>query len=1003
MNWIDGVILAAGIAFALFGYWRGLLQSLVLLVLFGASLAVSSRTGESVGDIFSPLTDSEDIQTLAGLGIIFLSFIIVIFALSLILTKLRPLWRHTLAFKLNRLAGAVLMIGAALVTMVGLLTASQHIPVNNLEQDIDDSFLGSFVADTVDELARLIRIIPGGWSEISDNRNRDALADPPPLYQPPSSPTDLRHLAEYYAPVVFMDTTSPTPKADYLTGWDYDSDLDPLNNWNNLNRGDVDLRGRVYYWVLETQSHWFIGYGFFHPRDWGEAGVIQCTANQDVTRLGCHENDMEGALIAVQRSSESAYGDFLTMETISHSGILSFKDYQRSPSSQISGHFPLCNNRVCDVEFLDGTSHPFVYIEAKSHAVSGAIRSGPRWEQNFPGGDGVLYFPTGVGQVPVSGDDRRGAYELVDIVTLWELRNDDSIFTTETTGTGGKFLGDDGAANTASPPWRWADPDRPDTGPGVLFLDPALWMNVVHDGAVPWPMKYVARSYDLAGEAPSLNANFDWSMPARFGTDSDGDALIDYFNNPDSVSPAGWPVNLNACASSAPGGAISEYVWSVDGVQQGSRSSCDGFSYEFPSEGAYQVTLTVSSEAGETAEQTSELVVQDWLIVSLGDSYASGQGVPDIPIGLQAGHWAPGTEPGTGVCFMDETETLPGIVDPPDGTRDSGARCLALSTPGTPLVATWQEASCNRSAHAGPVQAAILLEKGDPRTSVTLLHFACSGDQIPDLPSQIEAANKLIGDREVDAVVISIGGNDARFSDIIRMCINQEPCNDENFTLTVDLTGCEFAKPLNKYAECVDFISEFGGNPGSPNAQRLFFEAVYNEGCSAPGPGCRRLLDLFAAFRDQELTKLRGLGVPGSTIQDPKRVYLTEYPSVTRDGSGGFCPADALNVLPGWSGVELEWADTVVAPQLNQLVSQAAQEAGWNLISGIYDGFSTHGLCAREHWIVRLRESFLAQGDPSGSIHPNRMGNAYYGRRITEALRTDFYEDGDLDLPRRPH
>ena len=439
MNWIDGVILAVGVVLALFGLWRGFLQSLVTLVLFGVSLAVSSRVGENVGDFFSRFTDSEDIQTIAGLGIIFLGFILVIVVVSLVLTKLRSFWQYTLAFKLNRLAGAVLMVGAGIVAVVGLLSAIQHFPISNLERDIDDSTLGSFVADTVDEAARIIRIIPSGWVEISDNRNRDALAAPPLLFQPPPSPLELRHLAEYYAPVVFMDTANPTPKADYLTGWDYDSDLDPLNNWNNLNRGDVDFRGKVYYWVVETERHWFIGYGFFHPRDWGESEVIQCTADRESTRLGCHENDLEGALITVQRSSDGGYGDFLTMETVSHSDILSFKDYDRSPSSRISGHFPLCNSRVCNVEFLAGTSHPFVYIEAKTHAVSGAIRGAPRWEENFPGGDGVLYFPTGFGQVPVSGDDRRGTYELVDISTLWELRNDDSIFTKETEGVGGKF------------------------------------------------------------------------------------------------------------------------------------------------------------------------------------------------------------------------------------------------------------------------------------------------------------------------------------------------------------------------------------------------------------------------------------------------------------------------------------------------------------------------------------------------------------------------------------
>ena len=261
----------------------------------------------------------------------------------------------------------------------------------------------------------------------------------------------------------------------------------------------------------------------------------------------------------------------------------------------------------------------------------------PRWEQNFPGGDGVLYFPTGSGQVPVSGDDRTSAYELVDISTLWGLRDEGSIFTDQGIGVGGRFLGNDGLANAASPPWRWGDQDKADIALGVLFLDPALWINRVHDGAVPWPMEYMARSYDRLGELPSLIAKFDWSMPARFGKDSDGGGLIDYFETLEAASPSTWPVHLNACGSVAPGGSIAEYLWTIDGVEQGAQSSCNGSTYGFPAEGAYQVQLTVTSRAGEQVAKSMEVVVQDWLIVSLGDSYASGQGVPDIPNRLATG------------------------------------------------------------------------------------------------------------------------------------------------------------------------------------------------------------------------------------------------------------------------------------------------------------------------------------------------------------------------------
>jgi len=1002
LNWIDALVLATGIVAVLIGYWRGFLQSLVVLVIFGASLAISSRYGERVGELFSPLTDDVDIQTIAGLSVIFIGFILLVLLAIRILTFLRTFWQRTIAFKFNRLAGAVLGLGAGFILVVGLLTASQHFAINNLEQDIEDSALGLFVADTVDQTVRFIRLIPRDWVEISDNRNRDALAAPPLLYQPPPSPRDLRHLAEYYAPILFMDTAKSLPKADYLTTWDYDGDLNPRNNWNNLNRDDVDFRGRVYYWVLETEGYWFIGYGFFHPRDWGETEVVECTADREATQLGCHENDLEGVLLAVQRSADHPYGDFLTMETVSHFDILSFKDYQQTPSSQVSGHFPLCSERVCDVQFLEGTGRPFVYIEAKGHAVKGASRGAARWEQNFPGGDGILYFPTGSGQVPSDGDDRSASYELVDISELWRLRDDSSIFTVESEGVGGNFLGDDGAINAASPPWRWIDQDQPGAGHGALFLDPARWINDVHNGLVPWPVEYAARSYEVDAKTPSLTAAFDWSMPARFGMDADGDGLIDYFTTPGSVSPGSWLVHLNGCGSTATGGSIREYTWAIDGIQHAAETACDGFSFQFPGEGTYQVTLTVASQDGQTASHSQELVVQDWLIVSLGDSFASGQGSPDIPIFYEAGNWLARrgfTEEG---CFMDERGFLPGIVDPPGGTKQSGARCFALRALDSPLETTWQDEPCRRSARAGPAQAALLLENDDPRTSVTLVHLACARGTISDLRGQIDAANSLIADREIDALLISIGGNDAGFRNIVQMCANQEPCFDANYSVVAEIAGCEFARLLNKFEDCEKYITEFGGIPGSASAQRSFYDAIYNVGCSTLGPNCRRLLDSFAAFRSNELAGLNGLTSPDSLVQRQARVYITEYPGVTRDDAGDYCQANFVTVIPGWSASELEWADTVVTKQINQTVSQAAQDAGWSFIGGIYAGFLTHGLCAEDHWVVRLHESFVDQGEPFGAVHPNHEGYAFYAQRIAEELAADFYTDGNLDLPRKP-
>ena len=90
----------------------------------------------------------------------------------------------------------------------------------------------------------------------------------------------------------------------------------------------------------------------------GTIEVAECTSDSQATQSICHENDMEGVLITIQKLTDRPYGAFLTMETISHSDILSFKDYDTSPSREVSGHFHLCSLLACDVQFLEGDWPP---------------------------------------------------------------------------------------------------------------------------------------------------------------------------------------------------------------------------------------------------------------------------------------------------------------------------------------------------------------------------------------------------------------------------------------------------------------------------------------------------------------------------------------------------------------------------------------------------------------------------------------------------------------------
>lgn len=243
--------------------------------------------------------------------------------------------------------------------------------------------------------------------------------------------------------------------------------------------------------------------------------------------------------------------------------------------------------------------------------------------------------------------------------------------------------------------------------------------------------------------------DFDWTVPDRFGLDENGDGLIDYLTGPDatgSVTPSdGWPVDF--MTDESPCDSTLQRMWSVDGtfVQNSSPGSCS-LQHKFAREGVYDVRLEVFDGATLLSTVTKEVTVQDWLIISIGDSVASGEGVPDI----------------------------------------------APLNPLTPE--SWQDQQCHRSALAGPAQAALALEEMDDKTSVTFVHLACSGATIKDglvgsyrgiepgveLPPQVEQAAALAGGREIDAIPVSIGANDVHFSKIVEMCLLRPMCHTDS-------------------------------------------------------------------------------------------------------------------------------------------------------------------------------------------------------------------------------
>jgi hypothetical protein len=437
-----------------------------------------------------------------------------------------------------------------------------------------------------------------------------------------------------------------------------------------------------------------------------------------------------------------------------------------------------------------------------------------------------------------------------------------------------------------------------------------------------------------------------WSVPDRFGDTPS----IDY------VHPTSWPVDFGGCASTGDGSSITTYTWNFgDGTPPQSRSSCT-VQHAYAELGPYQVSLAINVADGRTATITTTVVVRDLLVVSLGDSAASGEGNPD--------------------------EAAVGFVPP-----------------------QWVNGSCHRSMQAGTARAARELEERDPHTSVTFLHLACSGAEIdagvldgsaghpslcqslpdwllivapeiaatrallepycavlpeldePTFQPQVPALRNLIcpdgcgapGVRPVDHLMLSVGINDVRFSSIVQDCMKpwEDFCGDD--------MAAGFEQDL--------------------------------AALSAPPSEAGRAYDDL----DKALDAL--------PIED---IYITGYPyQLFTDVVAGDIEPEGCGVFDAVGDDEAEWL-AARGFQLERSVHWAAVRHGWHYVENIPWAFASHGYCEDrgtddDSWFVGFTESLLRQWHYVGVLHPNAAGHAEYARRILAEIDA---EHASIENPR---
>jgi hypothetical protein len=269
-------------------------------------------------------------------------------------------------------------------------------------------------------------------------------------------------LALRYAPIHEQEVHSRGSHAlggaaDYITSFDFDGDDDTSNNWDHAGDARYPLAAHAYYSVVETASHWFITYQFFHPRDWSST-FFETE----------HENDSEGVLLAVARDG-SRFGALRAAVTVAHADFYSFVP---ATSRWASGQEDV--DGTLSERMFEGEPHPVTASQAETHAIKA-------WPYYSIGTQGVVYYPSLTeAEVPSGPSDPGVLYRLHDMLEpggLWAQRNNPQLFVrygafagNASGGCGaGVFWCVRGAAHAA---WAWNDHD--DKSPtGAIATDPA--------------------------------------------------------------------------------------------------------------------------------------------------------------------------------------------------------------------------------------------------------------------------------------------------------------------------------------------------------------------------------------------------------------------------------------------------------------------------------------------------------------------------------------------------
>ena len=357
----------------------------------------------------------------------------------------------------------------------------------------------------------------------------------------------------------------------------------------------------------------------------------------------------------------------------------------------------------------------------------------------------------------------------------------------------------------------------------------------------------------------------------------------------------------------------------------------------------YPDGTTVKVEIGGREVASEDIRVRDLLVVGMGDSIASGEGNPDVPVRFSRERAA---RYGKRSKKYDLTG-YPARVGP---WKQIGDKTFIEENP------RWSDQACHRSLYSHQLRAALQLGIEDPHRAVTYVGVACSGSEVTYGLFLRYTGNEWVPNppdmSQISAVASAqCDDHDAPLQDLPEAYHMDGTIPELKGGLV--LRKCD---PLN--ARKIDLLMlSVGGN--DVGFSRLIANAVL-----ADQSLLRRLggwigqvhgLDEASAQLEALILRYKSLNRAIHYIlhipwEEADRVLLTAYPGLALLGDGSeVCPdgRGGMEVLADFKMSEAKArTGTWIADKLNRAMEDAAREYRWTFVERHRRDFIGRGVCA---------------------------------------------------------